>query len=329
METNYISLHQYVLSKWQVYWTASREEMMAAQQQLVSPISSFNAVVESEAARREKRVCVEQQPPEDSPRSIAGDENAMPASQGASLTSPRNLAADVAAESTRSMATREVESPRDVDKLQSSTTRVALLNEKLFNSFMHASEPIILLTPTTSHSLLSWSNRAYRNVFGWSFGDVIGHELFFMHGDAANVIPLAKRFKDVEASLKEVTGIEQRFYTHDGTLVNAKVTLFPIMEPNADPSKPMVAFLGLKFVEVNFCVFPADMLNPVPRIFEVGLPMDRREYCKCFRDYYGKPSERNCIFNDAHFTQFCHKASFTNVISLMMATPDCMLICNR
>jgi hypothetical protein len=226
-----------------------------------------------------------------------------------------------------------VDSPRLMTMESVPSTSHLTLNVGLLDSYMtngkFSCDPVVLLTPTTSHCLLAWSNDAYRRQFGWSFGEVVGNEIFFMHGDAANVIPLAKKFKDVEADLTMLKMENQRFYTMNGSLVSCDITVFPVMEPGRNGATDTLAFLGLQFSRLQLCTFPEILLSPVPKIFEVGLPIDRREYCKGFRDYYGKPSERNCIFGDAHFKQFCHKATLTNMFSLMMATPDSMLICNR
>jgi hypothetical protein len=204
------------------------------------------------------------------------------------------------------------------------------MDAKLFESLLEVQEPIVLLTPMSTNCLLCWANDAFRNQFGWSFGEVVGHEIFFLHGDGANMIPLAKRFKELEMRLCDIVDIDQRVYSMDGSLADCKVTLFPVMDPPS-PATPtsVIAFIGIKFTSVTPCWFPQSLLDPFPRIFEVGLPTDRREYCKKYFDYYGKPSERNCIFSASHFKKFCGKASLTNVFSLMMATPDSMLVCDR
>lgn len=218
--------------------------------------------------------------------------------------------------------------------MDGSNTDLMYMSAELLSSLSKLQEPALLLTPSSSHNLISWVNPAFSKQFGWTFGQVLGYEMFCLHGDAANVIPLAKRFKEIEKNFSTITDIEQNLYTMDGTLVKSQITVFPVMEPtrasNAAPSnKQSVAFICLKISQINNCPFPLDLLFPLPKIFEVGLPLDRREYCKHYVDYYGPATSKNSFFDAFHFRQFCGKATLTNTISLMMISPDNMLLCNR
>jgi hypothetical protein len=194
---------------------------------------------------------------------------------------------------------------------------------------VNSGDAVVLLTPTSSHCLVSWMNPVFCKQFGWSFGEVIGREIFFMHGDAASMIPLAKCFHEAEATLRPLNGIQQKLYTQEGVLVECNITLCPLLDPSVQSPKSQLAFLAVIINDVRCCGFPPELLHPFPKLFEVGLPIDRREYCKHYSDFYGKPSDRNRIFDGSHLKQFCQKANFTNIMSLMMASPDSLLICNR
>ena len=201
-----------------------------------------------------------------------------------------------------------------------------VLTSDYLESSMLSSTCILLLTPASCYSLCAWSNPAFQKVFGWTFEDTVGLEMFFMHGDAANLIPLARKLREVESSLSSFE-CSQHCYTHSGLLLKCSLKVAPVMESNIDSFKaPQVSFIQLTFSNIVEAPFPVSLFS---RTFEIGLPIDRREYCKSYSNYYGPAVDKNNIQSIFHFDKFCKHASITNVMSLMMATSSIMLICNR
>jgi PAS domain-containing protein len=206
-----------------------------------------------------------------------------------------------------------------------------IISAPLIQEWTTSSDAYLLLTPTSAHGLVNWANPAFQKQFGWPFSEILGYELFFLHGDGANVIPLAKCFKEMEESRKAIEDIEQTFYTYNGSLVECRVTLFPVLdEVKPNSSKPQAfGFIGIRISNISTCMFPEKLLFPVPKIFEVGMPVDRREYCKTFVDYYGSKTEGRRFDDEIHFKRYCMEAGRSRVISLMMSTCDALVICTR
>lgn len=203
--------------------------------------------------------------------------------------------------------------------------------QSCMNKFTTTSEPILLLTPADPYFLVAWSNEAFHSFMGWSCEKILGLEIFFLHGDDADMLSLIKIFNEVkrtECSISRVVHL----YTAHGSLLHCNIVVSPVFDFVANTSLYLLANLSIRFSNISIVQFPSSLLDarPIPRVFEVGMPLDRREYCLTKAAYQLKYAPSTRLTSAQDLIALCSCAeSLAELLHYFMRSADSLLLLDK